>query len=369
MAKPLKNLHQAFPIIIYNDSITLRTIEGGCKMSSPNIIQSLLDFLQRLLGQGPLAPGPLPQADELPDGTPAPVKRKVSLLIFDPIITTQGGRRLSHVMGWNDPNRMVADLIMDLCEISNGYTNFEIVEHILVNEFPIKADGFAYTGEEYLHCWRKGSGFHQPDAVDYERIISDYQLAEKVKSGAIDEVWTIGFPYAGFYESRMAGPDAFWCNAPPIENSQTSGRRYIIMAFNYERGIGEMLESMGHRAESILEHTYRRTSPANNLYKRFIRTHKSHPGQAEVGTVHYAPNSRQDYEWGNSTPVQTSCRSWLKFPDLSDQPVVLDCREWGNGDIRDHHKWWFQRMPHLAGSSNGIYNNWWAYIVDPNLVR
>jgi hypothetical protein len=338
-------------------------------MSDSNIIQSLLDFFQRLLGQNTIIPEPLPQPEVLPDGTPAPITRKVSLLIFDPIITTQGSRRLSHIMGWNDADRLIADLIADLCEASNGYANFEIVERILINEFPVKADGFAYSGEEFLRCWRKSSGFHQPDGIDYERVIFDYQLAAKVQTGDVDEVWTVSFPYAGFYESRMAGPNAFWCNAPPIENSQASGRRYVIMAFNYERGVGEMLESMGHRAESLLDYTFRRTPIANNLYKRFIRHQKTHPGQAEVGTVHFAPNSRQDYDWGNPTPVQTSCRNWKNFPDLSGPPIVTDCREWGNGDIRAHHKWWFVHMPHIAGSSNGIYNNWWEYIVDPNKVR
>lgn len=335
-------------------------------MSSTNWIQSILALLRRLLGQG--SP-PLPPTDVLLDGRPAPVTRKVCLIIIDPIITTQGSRRLSQVMGWNDADRLVDDLIADLCEVSHGYANFEIVERVLVNEFPIKADGYAYTGEEYLRCMRQRSGFHQPDAVDYERILFEQNLAQKVQSGAIDECWTVSFPYAGFYESRMAGPNAFWCNAPALENSEASGRRYIIMAFNYERGVGEMLESMGHRAESILETTFRNTPAALNLYKRYIRHQKSHPGQAEVGSVHYAPNSRQDYDWGNPTPVQSKCRSWAKFPDLTDPPVVVDCQEWGNGDIRAHHKWWFKLMPHLAGSANGIYNNWWEYIVDPNKVR
>jgi hypothetical protein len=338
-------------------------------MSSSNLINSIVAFFRRLLGQGGAPLPPPPPSEVLPDGKPAPVKRKVSLVIFDPLIPTQGSRRLSHVMGWNDADRLVAEMITDLCEVSHGYANFEIVERVLVNEFPLKADGFAYTGEEYLRCMRQRSGYHQPDAVDYERIIIDQNLAEKVRSGAIDECWTISFPYAGFYESRMAGPNAFWCNAPPLENSQASGRRYIIMAFNYERGVGEMLESMAHRAESIMDYTYRNTSAVHNLYKRFIRHQKTHPGQAEVGSVHFAPNSVKDYDWGNPTPVQSSCRNWANFPDLSGLPVVVDCHEWGNGDIREHHKWWFKLMPHLAGSANGVYNNWWEYIVDPNKVR
>jgi hypothetical protein len=240
---------------------------------------------------------------------------------------------------------------------------------MLVNDFPLKLDGFRYTAEEYLRCWGQGGGFHQPDAVDYQRLVTNYHLLDHIESGACDEVWTVSFPYAGFYESRMAGPGAFFCNAPPLENTEAASCRFVIMGFNYERGVGEMLESFGHRAESILNQVFRRVSPANNHWSRFTRHQKSHPGQAEVGNVHYAPNSRTDYDWGNPTPVETRCRNWDKFPDLSDPPLVLDCREWGNGDIRAHHKWWFRLMPHIPGMIASISTNWWEYIVDPNKVR
>jgi Tol biopolymer transport system component len=44
--------------------------------------------------------------------------------------------------------------------------------------------------------------------------------------------------------------------------------------------------------------------------------------------------------------------------------------EWGNGDIRLHHKWWFNHMPHAAGSITEYgmtrLNNWWAYLQDFN---
>ncbi len=192
-------------------------------------------------------------------------------------------------------------------------------------------------------------GFHQPDGVDYASLLNEHHIFEKINADEIDEVWTISFPWAGFYKSRMAGPGAFWCNAPPLPDSGEAARRFIIMAFNYERGVGEMLESYGHRAESILSHVFQAVSEPENLWKRFTRHEKTHPGQAEVGNVHFAPNSRRDYDWGNSTPVLSRCRNWQQFPDLSASPQWVDCREWGNGDIRAHHRWWFSLMPHTAG--------------------
>ena len=64
-----------------------------------------------------------------------------------------------------------------------------------------------------------------------------------------------GGPYFGFYESIMVGEGAYFCNAPPL-NKVACSRLFVIMGFNYERGVGEMLEDLGHRAESILTHVF-----------------------------------------------------------------------------------------------------------------
>ena len=49
---------------------------------------------------------------------------------------------------------------------------------------------------------------------------------------------------------------------------------------------------------------------------------------------------------------------------------MMDCSEWGNGDIRQHHLWWFNDIsPTQTGKTNGISNNWWEYILDPERVE
>ena len=45
--------------------------------------------------------------------------------------------------------------------------------------------------------------------------------------------------YGGYYESIMCGPNAFWCNAPPLKGTEHANRRFVIMGFNFERGVGE----------------------------------------------------------------------------------------------------------------------------------
>jgi hypothetical protein len=219
-----------------------------------------------------------------------------------------------------------------------------------------------------MRCWRSRDGWHIPDAVDYEEIISDFGLLSRVESDEIDEIWLFAFPYAGFYESIMVGPDAFWCNSPPLSLAQGLSRRFVIMGFNYERGVGPMLESFGHRVESHLKHTWRRHHGEDNLWERFIRYDKIAPGQANCGWMHYAPNSQYDYDWGNPNLVPSNCDDWLYFPNFQGIVRQVDSREWGGGDMLAHHIWWFKHLPRAAGSTRGIANNWWWYGVDPNAV-
>ena len=142
------------------------------------------------------------------------------------------------------------------------------------------------------------------------------------------------------------------------------------MGFSYERGVGEMLEDMGHRAESVLAYRWGNVADNLNLWKKYARYEAVAPGQAEVGMLHWAPNSVRDYDWGNPAPVLTAADNWLSFPDLTGQPKTLNCSAWGNGDIRAHHKWWLERLPKVPGRISGVANNWWRYIVnvaDPGL--
>jgi hypothetical protein len=205
--------------------------------------------------------------------------------------------------------------------------------------------------------------------VDYYRILKDFDIIDKINRDAIDEIWLHAFPYAGFYESIMVGPGAFWCNAPPLKDTDQAKRKFIIMGYNYQRGRGEMLENIGHRAESIMAHVFRNKKGDDNLYERFARYDKTHPGKAEVGIVHYAPNSDTDYDWGNKKKVLSRAQVWKKFPNLEGEPKQMDTNDWGKGDTLAHHIWWFQHFPHITGGANGIAYNWWKYVIDPNTVR
>src|SRR5262245_36027646 len=316
---------------------------------------------QQLLGESTAAPAPAPIY------TGEPVHRRVLLVIHNPPVPSEGSRRLHQVFGWNDPDQLARQYAADLAESSHGYLQYQIVERIAPDWLPVKLDGFRYTPESYVQAWR-ARRMHEPDRIDYEAQVRAFDLIGRYERGEIDEAWFLAFPYSGDYESTMAGRGAFWCNSPPVPNTGHCSGRFVIMAFNYERDVGCMLENFGHRTESIMSHVFRNHPAPQNLWERFIRYDKIAPGQAQCGNVHFAPNSERDYDWGNRRPVTSFCDDWYSFPELPGSARTVSCAEWGNGDMRAHHMWWLKHLPHVAGETYGVSNNWWQYIVDPNLV-
>ncbi|MBN1140078.1 MAG: hypothetical protein JXM73_26145, partial [Anaerolineae bacterium] len=182
---------------------------------------SFVEWLRSLLGSPPPPP----------PGEPEPMHRRVLLLVFDPSIPSQGGRKLTDVLSWNDPDRLAQDYAADLRDASGGLADFQVTDRIEVNGWPAKIDGFRYDPDSFVQCWHSKSGWHDPDQVDYRKIIADFNLLDRVAAGEIDEVWMFASPWAGFWESSMAGPGAFWCNSSPIPGTDAAGRRFIIMGF------------------------------------------------------------------------------------------------------------------------------------------
>lgn len=355
---------------------------------SQSFLSSLIDFLNRLFGTPSPQPTPTPTPEPPIDTSPiSPMHPRALVIVYNPVIDSAGAK-LVQALNWNDPDELIAGYIADVDECSGGLVKYEVVQKIEVSELPVKIDGFRYSPQQYVRVATTNQDAHDPDAVDYLDILNKFNILPRVAANEFDEVWLFGGPYFGFWESAMAGAGAFFSNGGPIQGTASCPRKFVVMGFNYQRGVGEMLEDLGHRAESILArvwksedflgYAYDRARNINalsnrqfNLFERFMLFDQIAPGKSNVGSVHYAPNSHSDYEWGIATPVQSCADDWLQFPNLPDPPNfrTLTARDWGGGDIRAHHKWWLSRLPKAPGATNGISNFWWKYFIDPNTVK
>jgi len=291
------------------------------------------------------------------------------LVIYNPIMEPASSKTLIQTMRWNNPDDLVNVFIQDILETSGGLARYQIVQRTELNEFPAITDGFRYNPQTFLAAINKTQPVHQPVYISYQSILTGLNVLPRVINHEVDEVWLFGFPLAGFYESTMCGAGAFWCNSQAQTWSAGCNRRFVVMGFNFERGVGEMLHSFGHRTESILTQAFAKTQGNANLFTQFSLYDNVSPGKAQVGTIHFPPNGDQDYDYNNPRKVLSNCYDWYNFPAFKNDIRQVNAEEWGNGDMRMLHKWWLKHLPKVTGRTNGVANNWWQYIMDPNLVN
>jgi hypothetical protein len=352
---------------------------------SGNSRSSLLGALLRLFSKPqPATPGRVVP----PDNTIEPVHivtARVLLVIYDPVMDPTSGVKLSQLMQWQPPDHLANAYIQEILETSGGNARYQIVQRVELNEFPAKTDGYRYDPQTYLDVLKGIQSSHQPEGADYQAILTRLNVLPRIAMRDIDEVWLFAFPEAGFYESSMGGAGAFWCNSQPMAWTSSCNRRFIVMGFSYERGIGEMLESFGHRSESLVSKVFNcqdfvawvyrpdrvpaAVGTTLNLFQKFISFDQIAPSKAGIGTIHYAPNSDHDYDWNNPRQVPSNCYDWYNFPRFQNDIRQVNADEWGNGDILGHHKWWLKHLPKVAGRTSGVANNWWQYMMDPNLIK
>ncbi len=352
---------------------------------------SFSDFLKSLFGSKPqpTTVGVSGQAAPLPDNTNEPPQicnPKVLLIIYNPTMDPATGKKLAEYMNWSRPDDLVSAFIGDVLQASGGLVRYQIARRIELDEFPALVDGFRYTPASYLGVVQHTAQPHTPTGIDYNAVLNRFNALDAITIRTYDEVWVMAFPYAGLYESAMGGAGSFWCNGQPVPNTATCPRRFVVMGFSYERQVGEMLHSFNHRAEAIMAKVFNSQpflawaykqgrTPATvdagqtlNAFQRFILFDQIAPGRAAVGLVHYPPNGVRDYDLGNPNLVRSECYDWLTFPNFRGDVRMIACNEWGGGDERSYQGWWMKHLPKVAGRQNGVHNNWWQYIANPNNV-
>lgn len=293
---------------------------------------------------------------------PQTLNKKVMLLIFNPVIESHNNQRLINLLGWNNPDILTQNYINDVKEISHDFVNYQVSQRLEVDDISQLADGFKYTDETYLACWNDHSKCHDRGLswlVDYYKILDQYGVCNKLNNGEIDELWMFGGPWFGYWEVTMAGPGAYYTNSSPLTNTACQ-KKMLIFGFSYERGVSEMLEDLGHGIEGTMAHIYgeepRWSHSTNTPWGKFV---------AGCGWMHYAPNSVQDYDWDNQRTVTSTCDDWLNYPNLTETTKQINCSIW-NCDGYQYKKWWLNHLPHVTGSTNGKFNNWWKYAVNLN---
>jgi len=212
---------------------------------------------------------------------------------------------------WNSTTDLIQKYLAAMKLASGNTLVYRVAKKLDVVKYPPLLDGRAYddaTWSQVLNDDKKafrdaGGGYVM---ADYARILQDFNVLPMIQSKQVDEVWMFGGPYFGFYESRMVGKGAFWCNGPAIE---LDSRRFVVMGFNYQRDVRAMVHDFGHRAESILGRQFKSQPYLDELYKPAAGIGSAPKNDFEkflqsTGTVHRKPGG-EDYgqdevAWVNS---------------------------------------------------------------------
>jgi hypothetical protein len=300
---------------------------------------------------------------------------KVVVLIYDPVLESEGGKRMTEHLKANDPVEYSHILANVIREASWGYIDYRIADVLRVDAFPVKVDGFLYTDESFMEARKKQEW--QPATSSYRKFFEDHRLLERFKREAITELWVWGCggmhfdEFAGYIPNRYAryGPtDNPWLYRP-YDIPPELGRTTWVMGFNYECGPDNMIHSYVHRIESMAALAYgdgiwdtkTRRDPWN-VFSWLEMDHQGTPSQ--VGNCHVPPTGQSGYDYNNARRVLSQADAWARFPDLSGvAPRLVSAAEWGNNQF-GYMKWILERVPKFAGATQWGYNNWWVHIAN-----
>ncbi len=285
---------------------------------------------------------------------------------------------LSDYLGWNDHAVLTQGTIDFFQQASNGRMSYTVAYTTVVTDgWPVKIDGFRYTEETYLDVIHGVTPPHSPDNVNYNLIVNSAQfdICDKVNSGEIDEVWIYNGPYFGFWESTLAGPDAYWFNSPPVPGPYDCNRLVPIMGPSPERGLDCATENFGHRTESTMTQVYgswQQNRTAHN-WERYALVKALSPdySYSGCGNIHYPANGASDYDYGNPSTVLSNCADFANYPELGDPLVVaqpVTCSAW-SCDHLQFFAYWFGHFPGNSGCGpDQVSNDWWEYFASPALA-
>jgi hypothetical protein len=255
-----------------------------------------------------------------------PLTRKVLVIDFRPAAVPAG---------WNCSDDLIPKYIEAMRKASQDILTYQVVEKLDVPEYPVLMDGSQYTDTTYTDVLADGrTALRDANGnyllADYEQIIQKFDLLGKIEDAQIDEVWMFGGPYFGFYESRMVGRNAFWCNGPAMERDC---RRFVIMGFNYERDVKEMVHDYGHRVESLLAKQFGSEAYLRKMYRQQPTSVPANPYEQfllDVGTVHRKPGG-QEYSQDEFAWLSALQPEWWPptiDPNLVGVPQQVEQKSW-----------------------------------------
>jgi uncharacterized protein YjdB len=230
---------------------------------------------------------------------------------------------------------------------------------------------------------------------DYNAVLTRLNAGHWVNTQGVKEIWI--WAYEGNLESpesNMSSPltgdisNSFrWNDDLPIYE-----KTYTVYGYNYCRSQNEAVHNHGHQLEAILGHADFLQNGNTNLFKnQFVGFDGTKHITGRAGWTHMPPNTTNDYDYLNRTPVLSDIEDWR--PDNSGTKTLISSDRWRNlvynwpsgtvprrdywdedftagSDQRTEAQWYVYWMQNMPGRGNtiplfaGQTTNWWAFTAD-----
>jgi C1A family cysteine protease len=314
-----------------------------------------------------------------PDATDAPRTQKVMVLDFNPILP-QKNMRLREYMFRN--NKYVngnwimgaeATFLAQMPVFTHGYLNYKIVEmNSPMDSFIPFISGYTYTPTDYLKYYDAfGPGYpywsntkikdYQSSPPDLDKIIKQYKVCEKQNAGLVDEIWI------------WHGPNMYLEPTSADRKWKTNGQHLLkytseniickkplqIRHLEYTQGNDNYM--LGN-ADGILINEFYDWLGNPSVYRQFSETVKSAKGYASCGFNGTALSANPNNASADKTYVKSNCEDWLNYPSMTGATTMINCTAWGCTET-GFWQWQMKHIPTNPGKTNGIWNNWWKYLV------
>lgn len=231
---------------------------------------------------------------------------------------------------------------------------------------------------------------------DYHAVLRRVNAEHWVNAQGVKEIWVWGYHYGKTVqpESNMSSAltgdisNSFRANDDlPIYN-----RTFTLYGLNFARAHTEVVHNHGHQLEALLQHVDQTQNFNTELFwDTFVGRDAGKWITGRAGWTHMPPNTTQDYDYLNRTPVSSDIEDWR--PDGSGVKTMISADRWRNlvyswpsgtipaidGRAEDHSQgsdtragaqwfiYWFQNMPGRSNSIpmlGGQMTNWWQFTGD-----
>jgi len=293
------------------------------------------------------------------------VRIRVYVLDFDPFL--DNGLALTADRAWGNPTALGTAYVGDVSAASAGMVEHRIVKTTVVRGYPVKVNGFTFTNAQYLGCLANSSADYCDDRIDYQAVLGTAydphfgSACDALMKNRVDEVWLWGGPWFGYDEFNIGTPFSL-C-------SQVN-RTFAVMGFSYERGVGEMVHDLGHRAEFLIPSNigYAIWDRFDGQRQRYAQdffcpagpdaTHPEvDPPVGHAGNPHFPPNAYCHYQYDRDYPVLSDAYDWANYPNLTGAQTAVNASTQEGFMV-----WWLGRLPRNPGSTSAGLDNWWRYV-------